>query len=204
VIIEYSGVRSVDNFNLTKYIRWKGHREIVNGKAGIHHYKLLSYLSMKISNGLIFEFGTHYGTSSLALSVNKSNKIITYDVIKGRPRQYGISPQPENVELRIGDIFKLRQEREMLKADLIFVDVDHSGSFEWNIYSFLSRNRYEGLLLLDDIGYNHSMKSLWNTIDHRKYDITKIGHLGDKSKIPGEYAGTGLVDFSNNVQIIRD
>lgn len=201
MIIKYSDVKTINNSNLIKFISWDVHQKCINAKAGDHHYKLLSYLSTLISNGVIFEFGTHYGTSSLALSVNKSNKVITYD-IPNQFREYGIYPQPENVELRVGNIFELKQENEMLNADLIFVDVDHLGVFEWKVYTYLGDNKYKGIMVVDDIVFNQEMKDFWNKITHTKYDITKVGHAYvDLSAESG--GGTGLIDFSNLVQIIE-
>ena len=198
MIIQYSEVRKIDNSTLTKYINWRP--DMINAEAGQHHYKLLSYLSMKISNGLIFEFGTHYGISSLALSVNKSNKIITYD-LPNQYRKYGICPQPKNVELKIGNIFDLNEEYKILNADLIFVDVDHLGVFEWKIYAFLRDNKYKGLLLLDDIVFNKKMKTIWKNITHTKYDVSEIGHAYiDPNGNPG---GSALIDFNNSIIINR-
>lgn len=201
MIIKYSDVGMINNSNLIKFISWGDHQKCINAKAGDHHYKLLSYLSMKISNGLIFEFGTHYGTSSLALSVNKSNKIITYD-LPNQLRKYGIRPQPKNVELRIGNIFELKQENEMLDADLIFLDVDHLGVFEWKVYTYLGDNKYKGIMVVDDIVFNQEMINFWNKIIHTKYDITKVGHAYVDPDV-GCGGGTGLVDFNNSVQIIK-
>jgi len=202
--IKYSEINFINNFNLIQFISWQVHKEVINSDAGIHHYKLLTYLSQKIQNGLIYEFGTHYGTSSLALSVNKLNKIITYDILN-RYRDYGIQPKPENVELRIGNILENESELKLLlNADLIFIDVDHLGKFESNIYHFLNDNDYKGLLLLDDIFFNQPMMQFWKSVDIKKYDLTSVGHGAIESNIPGMPAGTGLVDFNNNVTIISE
>ena len=68
---------------LSKYINDKKMVEEVFEDEG-EHYNLLSYISNKINNGIIVDIGTHRGYSSLAFSINPSNKIYTYDI-------YGIS-----------------------------------------------------------------------------------------------------------------
>lgn len=192
MIIEKSKINQIDLTPYVNLITRQDHRPIFLAPAGENHYKLLGYLSLKIQKGLIVELGTHVGTSSLALSINKSNRVVTYDV----RNLYSVATQPTNVERIIGDIFELNQQDILLKADLIFLDTAHLGDFEWEVYSFLLRNDYKGILLLDDIHWNAPMKVFWNKIQTTKYDITSLGH----GVCPDGVAGTGLVDFGNNVE----
>jgi hypothetical protein len=187
-------VRLID---LTPYVDQIGrqdHKTIFLAPPGNNHYALLAYLAFQLTGKLIVELGTHYGSSSLAMSINDSNTIITYDIAD----RYGIQNPPKNITRRIGDIFKLGQESILLDASLIFLDTAHTGEFEQQVYDYLCDNNYQGILLLDDIHWNQPMKSFWNSINVTKYDITDIGH----GICPDGVAGTGIVDFSNTLQII--
>ena len=45
------------------------------GDCGRQHYRLLMYLTNQFNNVDIFDIGTHRGSSALALSHNKKNKV---------------------------------------------------------------------------------------------------------------------------------
>ena len=169
------------------------HKKNFVAPPGQNHYYLLAYLSFQFDNSLIVELGTHHGTGTLALSLNQSNRVVTYDVRD----VFGIKPVPTNVERVVGNIFKLGQQPLLLDAAFIFLDTAHLGDFEWEVYSFLLENNYKGILLLDDIHWNKPMKEFWNKITTTKYDVTHLGH----GVCPDGMAGTGLVDFNNQVAI---
>jgi predicted O-methyltransferase YrrM len=188
-----SDIKKIDLTSLVSKITREDHKTIFLAPPGQNHYGFLAYLSLQKDNQLIIELGTHHGTSSLAMSINPTNTIITYDIVD----RYGIHPQPKNVETRIGDVFKLNQTELLLKADFIFLDTAHEGPFEWQVYNFLVENKYRGILILDDIHWNKPMKEFWNGITMTKYDVTDIGH----GICPDGVAGTGIVDFSNKIFI---
>lgn len=193
MIITKTEINKVDLRPYIGYINRADHKKIFIAPPGENHYYLLSYLSFLFNNSIIVELGTHHGTSSLALSINKTNKIITYDI----NNLYGVSPQPDNVDRRIGNIFSLNEELTLLNAAMIFLDTSHTGEFERQIYDYLLVNNYKGILLLDDIHWNNEMRIFWSNITTTKYDITDIGH----GVCPQGIAGTGLVDFSGQVII---
>jgi len=159
------------------------------------HYPLLTYLASQIHNGKIVELGTQAGFSALALSTNKTNRVLTYDVVD----VFNLR-ELSNVERRIGNIFEIGEEEELLDADLVFVDTEHTGEFEKQVYDYLVKNHYRGLLLLDDIHLNDDMEEFWKSITTTKHDITQIGHNKCHRK-HDRICGTGLVDFSGRVQI---
>jgi len=199
LIINKSDIRKIDLSDYVYIVQRDDHKHNIVDDAGYHHYKLLSYLSSKI-NGLIIELGTHHGTGTLALSTNKNNTIISYDI----KSVFGLSSTPENVELRIGNILNnTDQLNQLLEAELIFMDTAHEGDFEQSIFDHLKNNNYNKMLLLDDIFWSHGMIKFWENIDITKYDITDVGH-GDPNDThgpAGNVPGTGLVDFSNKVII---
>ena len=173
------------------------HQKLLLQKPGINHYYLLSYISKKINNSLIVELGTYAGTSALALSVNPTNIVETYD-LSGSP--FAIIDVPKNIKRNIGNIFELNDEKKLLEAKLIFLDTAHNGDFEYQVLKYLNNNNYKGILLIDDIYWNGKMYYFWSSIKNKKIDLTFIGH-GDGEGPNGNISGTGIVDFNNNIEI---
>lgn len=186
----------VDNIDLTPYVHLitrKDHKPIFLAPAGENHYKLLAYIATQVNNELIIELGTHHGTGTTALAINKSNKIVTFDISD----RYTVAEQWTNIERKIGNIFNLGMQDMLLQSPIIFLDTAHEGDFEWEVYSFLKENDYKGILILDDIHWNKPMKEFWEKIDTIKYDVTYLGH----GVCPQGIAGTGIVDFNNQLVI---
>ena len=146
--------------------------------SGREHYRLLMYISSLYNNDILFDIGTNRCISAIALSHNKNNKIKTFDITKLLKE----NPTIKNCEFIIGDSM---EDKDLLKSKFIFLDVDHDGTYENKIYEFLIENEWKGLLMLDDINLNTDMKSFWERIIERKFDITDKGH----------WSGTGLVVF---------
>jgi hypothetical protein len=182
---------------LKKKIKNSHHQDLLTQRPGINHYCLLSYLSKKINNSLIVELGTYAGTSALALSVNPTNLVETYD-LSGDP--FVIIDVPKNIKRNIGNIFELNNEKKLLQAELIFLDTAHNGDFEYQVLNYLNDNNYKGILLIDDIYWNGKMYNFWSAIKNKKIDLTFIGH-GDGDGPNGNISGTGIVDFNNNIEI---
>jgi predicted O-methyltransferase YrrM len=190
--INYKKVKKIKLSHLMHYVvRNDMKQNFYDDETNPHHYKLLSYISQQVDNQLIYELGTHWGLSSTALAENKSNRIISYDVTDRTHIKL-----PDNIERRVGNIFDLKQENELLSADIIFLDTAHNGDFEDLVYKHLKLNDWKGILILDDINFNMPMRKFWNSIDVKKYDVTEIGHKQPNS-------GTGIVDFNNQVTIIK-
>lgn len=147
-------------------------------ESGKEHYRLLIYISTLYNNEVIFDVGTNKCMSALALSYNKSNKIKSFDIVKLLPE----NPLVDNIEYIIGDSTK---DTELNNCSIIFLDVDHDGSYENIFYDYLKSINWKGILILDDIHLNQPMKEFWNKISEEKHDITNIGH----------WSGTGLVLF---------
>jgi len=189
-------VIDLDLSHLINNITREHHKHVINNPAGKEHYKLLAYLTKIINDSIIVELGTHHGTSSLCLCENISNTVFTFDIRD----IYTVKTQPNNLIRKIGNIFEM-DPSILLKSKLIFLDTSHTGDFEKQIYLYLLENDYKGILLIDDIFFNSQMIEFWNFIKIKKYDITDIGQGGNHST-PTGLCGTGLVDFSNNVEIV--
>lgn len=161
------------------------------GNPGSEHYKLLAWLSTQFNDVDIFDIGTHMGASSAALSYNKSNRIISFDIIHTR-----LVCRKETCEYNLENLWdpSIREKwcQRLLNSPLIFLDIDpHDGVMEYEFYNWLKSNNYKGILVLDDIWYFKGMRdNCWYHISSKKYDFTYLGH----------WSGTGIVDFSGKIK----
>jgi hypothetical protein len=173
-----------NSLNLSEYL----------ASPGEQHYKLLAWLSTQFNDKEIFDIGTHMGASASALSYNKSNKVISFDISHDRLvcKKSNCEYFLQNLwDASIRDTWKDR----ILNSPLIFLDIDpHEGNMEFEFYTWLKSNNYNGILVLDDIWYFKGMRdNLWYHISDNKFDITSLGH----------WSGTGIVDFSNTVEYTK-
>lgn len=152
--------------------------EFLSLPSGRAHYRLLSFISSLFDNCTIFDVGTLACRSAIALSTNKNNKVISYDV----EQNLNTNPVLKNVDFVLGDTTK---DARLIESPLIMLDVNHDGLYEDVFYNHLHTINWKGILLLDDIYLNEPMKKFWNSITEEKYDITNVG----------AWAGTGLVYF---------
>lgn len=147
--------------------------------ANREHYQLLAWVSRSLSGSTLFDIGTFRGLSALALSANPANRVVSYDI----ENFLDLKDPPSNIEFKIGDFFK---DTEILACPFIMFDVDpHNGEIERKTVAWLEANQYRGIVLFDDIHLNDHMRSLWNSIQQEKHDLTAHGH----------WSGTGAVFF---------
>jgi len=192
-----------DNPTISQY-------EDVKKLPGDEHYMFLAALSMQLKNKKIIELGTHNGRSAVSLNygnlkLNNNNTIYTYDIVNYLAPNIFYNT---NIIYKIENLFEPNNleinKEHILSSDLIFIDVDpHEGVIEYEMYLWLEKNNYKGLILYDDIlleeGHmgvysGNSMKKFWNKIsDKYKLDLSSVGH----------YSGTGIVCFNfENYEII--
>lgn len=157
------------------------------GPPGKEHYRLLSHMSRQFNNRVIIDIGTHKGSSALALSVNPTNTIYSFDIKHSSPME-----DLSNVQFEIADLWtpSIRDawEQRILGSAMIVLDIDpHHGGQEYELYLWLKKKDYKGLLLCDDIFFFKGMRdNFWYRIPNReKLDITFLGH----------WSGTGVVSF---------
>lgn len=166
------------------------------------HYKLLTYLSYKFDDILILDVGTAGGESSVALSQNPKNRVITYDIAKKWEIEKTTTminhflEDYSNLEFRLKDINE--EDEELIKsAKIIFFDIAHDGFQEKRFTDTLLRIGFKGFLICDDMHapFYPNMIHWWNSIQLEKYDLTDIGHTW----------GSGLVNYSNEkIEIIKN
>ena len=176
-----NNIANISLNKFSKHVANSQHRTYFLDVDFREHYRLIAHLSTHFSNATIFDIGTNLGYSALALSYNDSNRVISYDIVECKALNH--AEELVNIEYCIGDV--LRDER-LYSAPLIMLDTFHDGIFENKFYAFLKKNKYQGLLFLDDIHLNQSMEDFWNSITENKEDVTDVGH----------WSGSGLVDFS--------
>ena len=174
------------------------------------HYNLLAYLSTKFNNTTLIEVGTFRGLGALALSYNKTNKVISYDIQNLREIN-----NTDNIEFRIKNIYD--DAELILDCPFIFFDAGtyefddpDAGKFEKEFYNFLTANKYKGIVLYDDIYLSKEISNFWKNIKQPKHDLSKVGHMysrGVEQNSKRKFftkCGSGLIDFSGNVNIVDD
>lgn len=167
-----------DNVNDYQY------KNFFRAGPGREHYKLLSAISSLFSGKKIFDIGTHYGLSALALSTNPEVTVISYD----GENQLKLNSIPPNVEFKLGDF---HGDPDLLSSPFILVGNFglHDGVQEHLIHTFFQESKYEGLVLWDNIYCNNVMTEWWNNLPistaFKKWDISNAGH----------WAGTGLIKY---------
>jgi len=144
---------------------------------GQDHYRLLSYLSTLFKGQYIFDIGTHVGNSAYALAYNEKNIVHTFDIVNNVTNKRIMCR--ENIEFHLCNLFDATSRHPWLElllgAPMIFLDVDpHNGLMEMAFYQFLVENKYNGLLICDDIWYFKEMRDhFWSQIPTQlKYDLT--------------------------------
>jgi hypothetical protein len=167
-----------------------------NDESGKEHYRLLAHFSTLFNNATIIDIGTHRGKSSLALSYNMSNTVLTFDIIDCIENSK-IKTRP-NIRYYLEDLWNSETRNKwtqtILSSPLIFLDVDpHNGTMEYDFYEYLRNINYRGMVLCDDIWYFKDMRDkFWYKIpDECRYDYTQYGH----------WSGTGLIVFGNNKKV---
>lgn len=170
-------------FKLDSYRdRSYGTLEPLIAPSGIEHYRLLRWFAEQMGDGEISELGTYQGLSAASFAMNPVVSIVCYDVNFAPLRLKEI---PRNVTL----LQVLDSEGfppPIRHSDIVFVDTNHFGRMEYNVYEYLKTAAWKGLLIYDDILLNDAMKEFWNKVDHPgKLDVTHLGHA----------TGTGLILF---------
>jgi hypothetical protein len=165
-------------------------------ESGREPYRLLYYLANLFNNSIIIDLGTSNGGSALALSSNKSNQIYSFDIIdrcqtsfSQNGNQFEKMPSFSNVDFIVTEDFR-KYLGLFLKSPFIYVDIAHDGIWERILLDLLIKYNYKGIMLLDDIHPFPEMKKIWESLNFNKIDLTNYGH----------WSGTGLVDFSGQIE----
>lgn len=159
------------------------YKEYYAEPAGQNHYRLLAYISSILPSGsLVYDIGTKFGTSAYALSFNKDVNVVSYDI---NYPQVSLKNIPKNISFKIGDF---RQDDNLLKADVIFIDIDpHNGVDEYGFYNWFIEKGYKGLTLWDDTHHPFAMTGMktefLDKITHPIINLTSVGHISGTTAI---------------------
>lgn len=168
-------------------------------ESGKEPYRLLFFLAQQFNNSLFIDLGTSNGASALALSNNKNNQIMSFDIVERsetsclQNKQFEMMPKIENIDFIISQNF-IKYIDFFLTSPLIYVDIAHDGIWEKILIDKLIALKYRGIVILDDIYEFNEMLKLWNSIELKKIDLTKYGH----------WSGTGLIDFNSEIEFVLE
>ncbi len=174
----------LDSLNMELYsvINNVEYQNYYTEKSSKEHYRLLTYLSNSFANETFTDIGTLLGSSALALSTNKTNKIFSFNLYD----QLQLNQNLDNVDFIIDDVTNGKYDDILIKSKFILLDTFHDGTFEEHFFNYLLNIGYKGYLLLDDIHLNNEMEKFWQSINIEKYDLTNVGHS----------TGTGVVLYN--------
>lgn len=194
--IDLEKIKNVDLLYVKDFFPEKYEKHKINemnlGMENGEHYKLLSFVSDLLEGVTILDLGTRDGLSAFVLSKNKKNKIITYDLLPKPSEMLKFENLIPNCEFKQLNIFN--ENLDIIKnSKLIFLDLDpHDGIQEKKFIEILETIDYKGIVICDDIEWFPSMKNWWDNLTQKKYNVTKFGHG----------SGTGIIDFSNELEIM--
>jgi hypothetical protein len=184
----------LDNFKLLNH-EYLVDPTYYDSKSGVNEYRLYSYLTTFFNNITILDIGTLTGRSSIALSYNTSNKVISYDIYNHINNDNHPIYTKKNVSYNIKNIFDDLNEDFIKNVKIIMIDIDHYETIETLIINKLKELNFSGLIILDDTTnhpdplINECMNRLWNNIPDTKYDMTKYGHV----------SGTGIIIINEDI-----
>ena len=159
--------------------------------SGQEHYRLLTFLASFWTGCKLFDVGTFKGSSALALSLNPSNSIESYNIVDQLDVNFS---DISNINFHIKEIITDESSnRELAASPFVLYDIaPHDGRLELEFYHHLSNIGFRGVALFDDIHLNPDMNNFWEKITHPKIDATPYGHG----------SGSGLVLFGDDVEFI--
>lgn len=200
--INKSEIAKIDHSSVIPYIEWNApSKGYIQEQPGKEHYKLLTYIMKRIvESGEMYkasDLGTLFGTSALALaSAHPTIEVTTYDIINVIPNAQGVNTINNMSNIKRKHMSAQIDIPEIAKSNLVFLDINTAdGVEEQKIINALIDHEFSGLLIVNGILLN-TRKDFWNKISNDKrirvYDLSDVGH----------WTGTGLVNFSQDTDII--
>jgi hypothetical protein len=188
-------IDKVDLSPLANFLDWNPPaKQFFMSDAGQEHYKLIAYLSQQVT-GEVFDIGTLFGASALALSLNDQSRVLTFDIRRVIP---DIDPNNPTTQSLVTPLSRPNIKMyvasgqtaipKISKSSLVVLDVDpHDGIQEADFVDRLIRHDFKGILVVDDINLNKNMRLFWENIPSylKKLDATHLGH----------HSGTGIIVF---------
>jgi predicted O-methyltransferase YrrM len=184
---------NIDLSRFNQYVSWHYLNAYFPMEAGQNHHQLLAYLSWQLPDGSkVFDLGTQYGASALALSYNPNVLVTTYDVNSYIPRDVRSFRDVSNITGVIGNCFDYISN--FTDAMIVFLDISpHNGEDERRVLRMLLECNFKGILVCDDINLSDEMRSFFSDVTLKKYDVTHYGH----------WSGTGIIVFDEDFMDVR-
>lgn len=184
-------------------IQLKNHEYLVESDyydlpSGNQEYRLYSYLTTFFNNITILDIGTMNGRSAISLSHNETNKVISYDINNHINNTKHKIYTKKNIEFIIKDVLEDLDEEFIKNVKIVMIDIDHYETIEKIMINRLKELNFKGIIILDDItnhpepDINICMNRLWNSIDGKKYNVTKYGH----------WSGTGIIVLDDDIDFL--
>lgn len=155
------------------------YRNYFLANPGREHFMLVASIAALFPKQKVFDVGTHYGLTSLAMSMCPDVTVVSYDI----QDQKRLSKLPSNVEYKYGTFW---EDPEFLTAPFIFMDAEpHDGKHEQEFHDIFLKNNYRGIVLWDDVFSNPQVQGWWDKLDYKRWDLTNAGH----------WSGTGMIVY---------
>lgn len=191
IVLSKEWIEDTDLSPLYKYISWNPqYLQYFQQPSGQEPFKLLGYIS-KHCQGVATDIGTQYGSSALALSLSTDLHVDTFDKFRLVPTS-NPSSQVLTIENKPNITYRVLSGQAVLskiaKSMVVYLDINTTdGIEETKIINQLQHLNFKGILILDDINLNDTMKTVWSTVPNtlKKIDATAFGH----------WSGTGIVVY---------
>lgn len=181
-------LHKLDLSHLAHFMAWNPtYQKYFLEQPGKEPYKLLAYLASQIQ-GDIYDLGTLYGSSALALSFNERNNVLTLDNKKQIPEMQGNITILNRPNIKFLVVSAQAILPRISTSQLVYVDFDTVNTNELHkVVNELMHYQFKGILVVNDILLNDSMKTFWNNVPTslKKIDVTAFGH----------FTGTGIIVF---------
>lgn len=163
--------------------------DIAEVKTIPYRHRFYRWLSLQFNGSIIVEMGTFQGNSTRSWAHNKTNLVLTYDIIDRSASTKHWFSRVHNILSAVEDCNDVGPEW-FSKVDIIYLDVSHNGDDE---ALFLKRidPYFKGILVMDDINTEKHYGKLYDFFN----GLEREHHLLPNSI--GAYYGTGVVPYGD-------
>lgn len=166
ITTETRGAPSVANSGNTRTVGHVARHSLSTPKFGRFLYRLTQFQPSRTT----LELGTSLGVTTLYLSADPNNRVIT---LEGCPettrlaRQTFDQQQRKNIDLRAGDIDHTLPQllSEIDTVDLVYIDANHRKEPTMSYFrQLLPKVHSESVLVFDDIYWSFEMMEAWRAV----------------------------------------